>query len=88
MNPPWFLLSELCAAAAWNACLPPSSTSQVVALSAGRNIDVLSEQIKKFKPKMVSISDGAQIDDLKVGQARGGWNNESPRPCRIYLTNI
>ena len=32
---------------------------EIVALSAGRNLDVMAEQIKKFKPKMVSISDGA-----------------------------
>ena len=30
-----------------------------MALSAGKNLDVLAEQIKKFKPKMVSISEGA-----------------------------
>ena len=32
-----------------------------MALSAGKNLDVLAEQIKKFKPKMVSISDGADL---------------------------
>ena len=38
---------------------------EIVALSAGRNLDVMAEQIKKFKPKMVSISDGADVDTLK-----------------------
>ena len=38
---------------------------EIVALSAGKNLAVLSEQIKKFKPKMVSISDGADVAELK-----------------------
>ena len=28
---------------------------EIVALSAGRNLDVMAEQIKKFKPKMGKI---------------------------------
>ena len=38
---------------------------EIVALSAGKNLDVLAEQIKKFKPKMVSISDGADVAKLR-----------------------
>ena len=38
---------------------------EIVALSAGRNLDVMAEQIKKFKPKMVSISDGGDVEKLK-----------------------
>ena len=38
---------------------------EIVALSAGKNLDVLAEQIKKFKPKMVSISDGADLEKLR-----------------------
>ena len=36
-----------------------------MALSAGKNLDVLAEQIKKFKPKMVSISDGSDLEKLR-----------------------
>ena len=38
---------------------------EIVALSAGKNLDVLAEQIMKFKPKMVSISDGADVARLE-----------------------
>ena len=39
---------------------------EIVALSAGKNLDVLAAQIKKFKPKMVSIADGKDIATLKA----------------------
>lgn len=38
---------------------------QVTALSAGSNIDLLSEQIRKFKPQLVSIQNGDDIPKLK-----------------------
>jgi len=53
---------------------------EVVALSAGRNIGVLAEQVKKFKPKMVSISDGAQIEELKAAIA----GMDGPEPEILY----
>ncbi|HHO56595.1 MAG TPA: 1-deoxy-D-xylulose-5-phosphate reductoisomerase, partial [Trueperaceae bacterium] len=37
----------------------------VVALAAGKNIDLLLEQIKEFKPKLVSC-DASKLDDLKA----------------------
>uniref|UniRef100_A0A7S0XCR9 1-deoxy-D-xylulose-5-phosphate reductoisomerase n=1 Tax=Mantoniella antarctica TaxID=81844 RepID=A0A7S0XCR9_9CHLO len=42
-----------------------SDKFEIVALSAGKNLDVLAAQIRQFKPKMVSISDGADIQALK-----------------------
>jgi len=38
---------------------------QVVALSAGGNLELVAEQTAKFKPKMVSIRDGSKLDELK-----------------------
>lgn len=38
---------------------------QVTALSAGSNIDLLSEQIRKFKPQLVSIQNASDIPKLK-----------------------
>jgi len=38
---------------------------EVVAISAGGNIDLVAEQTAKFKPKMVSIRDGSKIEALK-----------------------
>jgi 1-deoxy-D-xylulose-5-phosphate reductoisomerase len=38
---------------------------EIVALSAGKNLDVLAEKIMKFMPKMVSISDGADVARLE-----------------------
>lgn len=38
---------------------------QVTALSAGSNIDLLSEQIRKFKPQLVSIQHASDIPKLK-----------------------
>ena len=36
-----------------------------VAMAAGSNLDVLTSQILEFRPKLVSIQNGKQIDDLK-----------------------
>ncbi len=38
---------------------------KVVALSAGRNINLLTEQVKEYKPEVIAIDDENLIDDLK-----------------------
>lgn len=38
---------------------------QVVAMSAGSNVDLLAEQIRKFKPKVATLFDTTKIADLK-----------------------
>ena len=38
---------------------------KAVALSAGRNINLLTEQVKTHKPEVVAIEDENLIDDLK-----------------------
>ena len=38
---------------------------QVVGLAAGRNVEVLAEQVKKFKPRVISLHDTTKIDALK-----------------------
>jgi 1-deoxy-D-xylulose-5-phosphate reductoisomerase len=42
---------------------------RVVGLAAGRNITLLSEQIRQFKPEIVAIADPAQLADLKAAIA-------------------
>ncbi len=39
---------------------------QCVAMAAGGNLDLLSKQIVEFKPKLVSIRESKQIDELKI----------------------
>jgi len=53
---------------------------EIVALSAGKNLDVLAEQIKKFKPKMVSIGDGADVAKLREMIA----DMDGPAPELLY----
>jgi len=38
---------------------------EIVAISAGRNIELLAEQIREFSPSLVSIQDGSQVEALK-----------------------
>lgn len=38
---------------------------QIVAMSAGSNVDLLAEQIRKFKPKVATLFDTTKISDLK-----------------------
>lgn len=45
--------------------LTPSSAFLHENKKQGKNLAVMAEQIKKFKPKMVSISDGDDIQKLK-----------------------
>lgn len=37
---------------------------EVVALSAGRNVDILAEQIKRYKPTVVSVQSASDVDAL------------------------
>jgi 1-deoxy-D-xylulose-5-phosphate reductoisomerase len=39
---------------------------RIVGLAAGRNIALLSEQIRQFKPEIVAIADPTQLSDLKA----------------------
>ena len=38
---------------------------QVLAMSAGSNIDLFAEQVRKFKPKIASLFDSTKISTLK-----------------------
>ena len=38
---------------------------RIVGLAAGRNIELLSQQIAQFKPEIVAIADESQLSDLK-----------------------
>jgi 1-deoxy-D-xylulose-5-phosphate reductoisomerase len=42
---------------------------RIVGLAAGRNIALLSEQIRQFKPEIVAIADPTQLSDLKAAIA-------------------
>ena len=42
-----------------------SKQFEIVALAGGSNIEVLAEQINKFRPKLVSVLNPEQIDPLK-----------------------
>ena len=39
---------------------------KAVALSAGRNINLLTQQVKTHKPEVVAIEDESLIEDLKI----------------------
>ncbi|GAB4820502.1 hypothetical protein N2152v2_007548 [Parachlorella kessleri] len=38
---------------------------EIVALAAGSNVDLLAEQIRQFKPKLVAIRDGSKVAQLR-----------------------
>ena len=38
---------------------------ELVALGAGNNIDLLADQIRQFKPSLVSVRDSSKVQDLK-----------------------
>jgi 1-deoxy-D-xylulose-5-phosphate reductoisomerase len=42
---------------------------RIVGLAAGRNIELLSAQIRAFKPEIVAIADPAQLDELRAAIA-------------------
>jgi 1-deoxy-D-xylulose-5-phosphate reductoisomerase len=48
---------------------------EVVALAAGRNVDLLAEQVLRFGPRQVALADGATADALRARLA-GAWNGE------------
>lgn len=37
----------------------------IVAMAAGRNVKLLAEQIRQFKPKLVAVQSGDSIAELK-----------------------
>mmetsp|Transcript_12160 Transcript_12160/g.44385 ORF Transcript_12160/g.44385 Transcript_12160/m.44385 type:complete len:479 (-) Transcript_12160:651-2087(-) len=45
---------------------------EVVALSAGRNVELLAEQTLKFKPRMISVMDPSKVEDLKAALEKVG----------------
>jgi len=49
---------------------------EVVGLAAGTNVDLLSEQIKKFNPKIVSVKDDDTLAKLK--DSMSGWDGKMP----------
>lgn len=52
---------------------------QCVAMAAGGNLDLLSKQIAEFRPKLVSIRESKQIDELKSKLRQLGMkDNEMP----------
>jgi 1-deoxy-D-xylulose-5-phosphate reductoisomerase len=52
---------------------------RIVGLAAGRNIELLSTQIRAFKPEIVAIADPAQLDGLRAAIA-----DVAPQP--IFVT--
>jgi len=44
---------------------------RVTSLSAGRNLELLVEQIKEFQPEIVSVQ---SKDDIKTLKVREGWS--------------
>jgi 1-deoxy-D-xylulose-5-phosphate reductoisomerase len=51
---------------------------RIVGLAAGRNISLLAEQIRQFKPEIVAISDPAQLPELKAAIA-----DVAPQPILV-----
>jgi 1-deoxy-D-xylulose-5-phosphate reductoisomerase len=45
---------------------------RVFALAAGRNLDLLAEQIKEFKPEVVVVQDAAEIPLLRAKLSESG----------------
>ncbi|GMH42809.1 hypothetical protein BSKO_10728 [Bryopsis sp. KO-2023] len=46
-------------------CAEHPEKFEMVAIAAGSNTQLLAEQIKQFKPKMVAIRDASKLDELK-----------------------
>jgi 1-deoxy-D-xylulose-5-phosphate reductoisomerase len=38
---------------------------EIVALAAGSNVELLAEQVRQFKPKLVALRDGSKADELR-----------------------
>ena len=47
-------------------CAEHPDEFDVVALSAGSNVELLSEQIRQFRPKLVGLQDGDRVEELKA----------------------
>jgi 1-deoxy-D-xylulose-5-phosphate reductoisomerase len=47
---------------------------QVVALAGGRNVSLLAEQVREFRPAAVSAADGAAADELRSGSS-ASWQD-------------
>jgi len=50
---------------------------RVFALAAGRNIDVLSSQIREFRPQVVVMQDSGDVDRLRVQLSDAGISDRS-----------
>lgn len=42
---------------------------RLVGIAAGRNVDLLAQQVRQFKPEIVAICDESRLDDLKTALA-------------------
>jgi 1-deoxy-D-xylulose-5-phosphate reductoisomerase len=51
---------------------------RIVGLAAGRNIALLADQIRQFKPEIVAIADPAQMDELNAAIA-----SVTPQPILV-----
>ncbi len=51
---------------------------RIVALAAGRNIELLSQQVRQFQPELVAIADPMQLSDLQAAIA-----DLSPQPTLL-----
>jgi len=58
-------------------CRQHAGLFQPVALAAGKNISLLLEQVKEFKPKMVAC-DESKVEELKAGVAALGLPDYDP----------
>eukprot|EP00406_Dinophysis_acuminata_P022378 CAMPEP_0179333684 /NCGR_PEP_ID=MMETSP0797-20121207/65489_1 /TAXON_ID=47934 /ORGANISM="Dinophysis acuminata, Strain DAEP01" /LENGTH=469 /DNA_ID=CAMNT_0021046817 /DNA_START=47 /DNA_END=1456 /DNA_ORIENTATION=- len=58
-------------------CRKHAGCFEPVALAAGKNIPVLLEQVKEFKPKMIACEE-SKLDELKQGVEALGFPNYNP----------
>ncbi|MEL6258737.1 MAG: 1-deoxy-D-xylulose-5-phosphate reductoisomerase [Pseudomonadota bacterium] len=70
---------------------------EIEALAAGRNVDLLIEQARAFKPKIAVIADESRLDDLREGLDGTGIDvaageaavtEAAARPCDRVLAGI
>ena len=43
---------------------------RIVGMAAGRNLNLLVEQIRQFQPEIVAIADASQLEDLRGSDRR------------------
>src|SRR4051794_5247922 len=53
---------------------------RIFALAAGRNVELLSQQIQEFKPEVVVVQDQATLEQLRVRISESGISAESRIP--------